>query len=83
MRRLLAAADTAYVIDALDVDRLLADGYRVEPVGHELEPPKRIVVAPAEAVSRLESVGQIPVSLRGDFLAASGVALVPFGPIPR
>ena len=78
LRRLLADADRAYVIDEADVGRLLAAGHHAEPVGHELQPPKQIVLVPAHAVDRLASARSVSVNLAADLLNASCLALVPF-----
>lgn len=78
LRRLLADADRAYVIDGADAERLLAEGHHAEPVGLELQPPKQIVMVSAGAAARLGSARSVPVMLTGDLLAASCLALVPF-----
>ena len=38
----------AYVIPPDDADQLSAEGFHVEPVGHGIEPPKVIVLAPPQ-----------------------------------
>jgi len=57
---------------------LLAEGYRSEPVGAELEPAKTIIFAPAERIARLPTAREIPISLQAEMLEARCVALVRF-----
>ena len=77
LRRVLADAGTAYVIDDADARRLIAEGYPAEACGAELSPPKIIVFVEE---SRLSRIGRrpIPVGLGRDFMAASSIALVRF-----
>jgi hypothetical protein len=78
LRRLLAGTSRAYVVSETDAAQLRADGFRVDPVGLEIEPPKVIVVAPAPRVTALASAREVPVSLGGDILSARCLVLVPF-----
>ncbi len=79
LRRLLTDASEAYVVTREDAAELLAEGYKAEPVGQEVEPPKLIVFAPAARVARLASARPLTVRLSAELLAAKCLALVPFG----
>lgn len=73
---LLADMSHAWEIDASTVDRLLAEGCHIEPVGLEVEPPKTLIVIPASwADPSDDGARPIPVNLGTDFLAARRVAL--------
>lgn len=78
LRRLLADASQAYAITRRDLEVLVAEGYRVEPVGRELEPPKLIVFAPAARMAGIASRRPLAVRLSADLLLADCLALVPF-----
>jgi hypothetical protein len=47
-------------------------------VGGELEPPKIIVLAPAERVARIASARPLAVRLSAEVLSAESLAVVPF-----
>ena len=47
LRRLLAAAESCWVIQPHEADALLAEGYESEKVGAELAPPKTIMFVPS------------------------------------
>jgi hypothetical protein len=78
LRRTLADAARAYVLTEADAHALLAEGYRPEPVGAELEPTKTIIFAPAERIARAASAREIPVSLQAEMLEARRIALLRF-----
>lgn len=78
LRRVLAEAAAAYVVAADDANQLVAEGYRAEPVGDELEPPKVIVFAAATRVARIANARPVPVRLNSELLRAEALALVPF-----
>ncbi len=78
LRRVLAEASAAYVIPSDEARRLIAEGYRAEPVGDEIEPPKLIVFVPAERLAQIASARPVPVRLGGDWLSAECLALTPF-----
>lgn len=78
LRRVLVDAARAYVLSEEDAKVLLAEGYRPEPIGAELEPEKTILFAPAERIARFTSAREIPVSLEYEMLEACCVALVRF-----
>lgn len=78
LRRVLADAARAYVVTDEDAQALLAEGYRPEPVGAELEPAKTIIFAPAERIARVAAAREIPVSLQAEMLEARRVALLRF-----
>jgi hypothetical protein len=78
LRRLLADASGAFVIPAEEASTLLAEGFRAEPVGQALEPPKVIVFVPAARVARIASARPVPVRLGRELLEARHLALTPF-----
>jgi hypothetical protein len=77
-RLLLALAREAHVVPRDEAERLVAEGYTPEPVGRELEPPRLILVVPAERVARIASARPLAVRLSAELLAAECLALVPF-----
>ena len=78
LRRLLAGTSQAHVISENDAAQLRQEGFRLEPVGREVDPPKMILVAPAQRVAALASAKEIPVCLGGELLSATYLVLVPF-----
>ena len=78
LRRALAGASAAFAVSREDAAALAAEGYPVEPVGQQLEPPKLIVFAPAARVAQLASARPLTVRLSAELLAAECLALVPF-----
>jgi hypothetical protein len=80
LRRVLADASEAYLISPDEAKKLIAEGYRAEPVGQELEPPKLIVFAPLERVNRIPDAQPLAVRLSAELLSASCLALVRFEP---
>ena len=78
LRRLLTLASEAYLITAEDASRLLAEGYRPEPVGEELEPRRHIFILPRERVALIDAARPTAVRLSAEVLAAPCLALVPF-----
>jgi hypothetical protein len=82
LRRVLADASAAFVIPADDAAMLVAEGYRLEPAGQALEPPKSIVFAPAERVAQIRRARAVPVRLGRELLEAEHLALTPFEPAP-
>ena len=76
LRRVLVDAAQAWVIDDPDADRLEGLGRPALPVGHQVDPPKRMFfVTPLELKAAL-SARRIPVQLGREFLAARNLALV-------
>ena len=80
LRRVLARASAAYLITREDAETLTAEGWLPEAVGRELEPPKHIVVVPADRVVHLASARPIPVRLGAELLSAEYLALTSFEP---
>ena len=78
LRRALAQAGAAAAISRDDAATLRVEGYEVEAVGAELDPPKMIVFAPADRVARLQSARPIEVRLSAALLSADCMALTPF-----
>jgi len=84
LRRLLADASAAFVIPGEEADVLLAEGFQAEPVGGELEPPKTLLVVPAERVALIPSARRVPLRLGPELFEARHLALTPFPrPTPR
>lgn len=82
LRRVLAEAESAYVISDEDAERLLAEGYVPEPCGSEIVPGKTLLFVDPVRLEGLDSRRQIRVDLGLDFLTAQAVALVRFAPRP-
>lgn len=80
LRCALALSKEAYIIPALEADRLVAEGHRPAPVGRELEPSRTIVFVPAARVAQIVSARPTPVRLSAELLGAEALALVPFPP---
>ncbi len=78
LRRLLTDASSAYALTERAARDLMAEGYRPEPVGERMEPPKLILFVPAQRLDAIGDKHPIPVRLAADFLAARHVALVRF-----
>jgi hypothetical protein len=78
LRRVLAFAGEAFAIPAGEADRLNAEGYRPEPVGQELEPPRVVLFVPRERVAAIPSAKPLAVRLSAELLSARCLALVPF-----
>ena len=77
-RRLLVDAAEAWVIDDHDACRLAALGRAEQPVGAELDPPKRIFFVSPQELAGVPSRRRIPLRLKGELLYARNLALVPF-----
>jgi hypothetical protein len=80
LRRLLAGTSQAYVVSEHDAEQLRQEGFRVAPVGREVDPPKTIIIAPAHRVAALASARAVPVTLAGELLEATCLVLVPCDP---
>ena len=78
LRRVLTSANSAHLIASDDLETLVAEGRTLEPVGGELEPPKRIVFVAAARIAHLEGARPIAVRLSADLLSAECLALTPF-----
>ncbi len=77
LRRVLADAAQAWIIGEDNADMLEKEGFSPEPVGREIEPPKRMFVLPASALGRIGQRREISVRLSGDFLQARSLVLIP------
>lgn len=77
LRRLLAGAEYAAIVDADTARVLIEEGHSPEPIGLELEPAKTILVLPRE---RFDELGRRPiaVALSAELLTAANLVLVPF-----
>jgi hypothetical protein len=78
LRRVLADAERAFVIPDEALDRLVAEGWKLEQPGLELEPKKRLVFLSDARIRQIEGARSIPVSLGADFLQATSIALIRF-----
>jgi len=78
LRRVLADAREAFLVSEQEADRLVAEGYSPEPVGAELEPPKRIFFLPAARVASITGRAQVPIKLEGKLLDARALVLIRF-----
>jgi len=78
LRRLLAEAERAAVVDADTAAALLADGFGAERVGQEVEPPKTLIFVPRDRFDRLAGRREIAVTLSAELLAARNLVLVAF-----
>ncbi len=78
LRRLLTDARECWKIAGTEAAKLLAEGYTPEPVGHELEPRKTILVLSRGRLEAIADREQIRVSLSAAFLAADCLVLIPF-----
>jgi hypothetical protein len=78
LRRLLAEARSAWLITDEEACRLIARGLPPEPVGDQLEPPKRILFVPEALLADLPGRQEIPVRVTTKLLTATNIALVRF-----
>jgi hypothetical protein len=78
LRRVLAAAESAFAIPISEADRLEGEGYCREPVGAEIEPQKIIFFVPAARLEKIPEKRRLRVALDAEFLAAPCVALSRF-----
>ena len=78
LRRVLADAESAFVIPPAEVKRLEDEGYKKEPVGAEIEPQKVILFVPAARLEQITEKRLLRVALDAEFFAAPCVALVRF-----
>jgi hypothetical protein len=78
LRRMLALSERAFVLDDRIAADLIASGVLPEPVGAELEPPRRYFVLAASQIAAVAGAREITVSLDAQFLASADVALVRF-----
>jgi hypothetical protein len=81
LRRVLVKAGTAFVVPREEAELLLAEGFRPEPVGDELEPRKTILFVPTVRVARIASARAVPLRLGTELLQAEDLVLTPFEPI--
>ena len=77
LRRVLADAGEAFVINSEQADQLEAEGHLPLPVGQELEPRKRMFFISAQRLSELSSPRSVRVGLCADLLESEDLALVP------
>lgn len=77
-RRLLADAASAHEVARAVMDTLVQAGLHLEPVGLELDPPKRVGFVSASTLASLAEQREIPLRLGPELLAARELLLVPF-----
>ena len=82
LKRTLAHAREAYAVDEATLEELLAEGYRTEAVGDELEPKRRYVFVPAERATKVAPKRAMSVRLSAELLSAPDVLLVAFDDLP-
>jgi hypothetical protein len=80
LRRVLTFAKEAYALPIGEANRLVAEGYRPEAVGRELEPTRVILFVPVERVAEISKARPLAVRLSAEVLSAECLALVPFEP---
>jgi hypothetical protein len=78
LRRELADAARAFVIDPEHAHRLVAAGARLATVGDELLPPRPIVVLAEDQAHLVEDARELRVALSAELLSAPALALVRF-----
>lgn len=76
LRCLLSDAKAAWRLSEQDALRLIAEGYRPESVGEELEPRKVILVLPEERLVKVESRAEVGLRLSAELLQSRFLALV-------
>jgi hypothetical protein len=76
LRRVLADADRAFVVEPSDASALVRLGIRPEPAGLELHPPRQLFFVPPQVLAELGSAREIPVRLSAELLHAKHVALL-------
>lgn len=80
LRRILAEAREAWAIDGAAADRLISEGVAPEPVGLEIEPPKRIFFLSAERLAAITERRPLRVGLGADLLHERCIVLLRFPP---
>ena len=78
LRRVLADASAVYAVPVEEARALVAEGYATQPVGAELEPPKLIVMVPADRVRTTAGAEPVPIRMGAELLAAPCLVMVPF-----
>jgi len=63
LRRVLADAESAFAIGCSEVERLKQEGYRTEPVGAEIEPPKMLLFVPAARLDQIPQKRRLRIAL--------------------
>jgi hypothetical protein len=78
LRRLLALSSEAYAVPRVEAERLLAEGWRPDPVGQELAPSRLVLVVPKARALQISSARPLDVCLSAELLAAESLVVVPF-----
>ena len=82
LRRVLADAKSAWRVSEADALRLMAEGYRPEPAGEQMEPRTVILFVPEERLREAESCSEVPLRLGVELLQSRFLALVRFSAPP-
>lgn len=78
LTRLLAGAESAWAIPPEAAVALEVEGFTLAPVGAELQPPRVILLAPADRIARVSGARRLEVRLSAELLSEQYLALVPF-----
>jgi hypothetical protein len=78
LRLALTRAREAVVLTDDEARQLVAEGYRPQPAGAELSPPKVVLEVDAARLRALPPRPRLPIALGLEFFAARAIALVPF-----
>ncbi len=78
LRLLLALCEEAYVLTEVDLDSLLATGFRLHPVGSEFLPARSILLLPQDRRAEGAELPRLPIRLGSGVLTLPRIAVVPF-----
>lgn len=78
LRAALAHSAEAYAVAAEEAQRLVAEGFFVEPVGAELEPSKTIIFVPAERAGAIAGRRSLALRMSAELLGERNLVLVRF-----
>jgi hypothetical protein len=82
LARLLAGSAAVWAIPCEAVAELETEGFSRTAVGAELDPPRTMLIVPAERVAHLAGARQLEVRVSAELLATPSIALVPFDELP-
>ena len=82
LARRLTLSRRAWAISDEDADRLQRAGHHPDPVGNELDPPRRLFVVREEHLSGLGEAREVALRSSSELLAHRNLALVPFDERP-
>jgi len=78
LRRFLAGTRWCWSVPVSEAELLIEEGFEPEPVGLELEPPKTLLVVPADRVSAIPGRRPLRVALTTELLNAACLVFVSF-----